>query len=605
MHRLRNHNHPQHCVMIHDAQTNTWLLFDNLIETLTAASAAEIIPLLETVEQRVDRQGCYAAGFLSYEAAAAFDSSLTVQPSHDFPLAWFGIYTQPRITTLPALPNSAAPLLWQPTSPLHYQAAIEQIKHYIAQGHTYQVNFSFRLRSDFTCDPWRYWLQLMQAQASSYGAFINLEDWAICCASPELFFCLSHDSGTAENRTLISRPMKGTAPRGLTADSDRRLAEELRHSTKDQAENVMIVDMIRNDMGRIARTGSVQVIDLFAIEQYPTVWQMTSTVQCSTAANLVEIFQAMFPCASITGAPKPRTMQIIADLEATPRRIYTGTIGYLTPDRCAQFNVAIRTVLIDKANQAAEYGVGGGIVWDSTTDSEFEECCTKAKILFQSQPQFELLESLLWTPAQDYFLLDLHLQRLQASAAYFAFAIDLAAVRDRLNAIAETLLPQSHKVRLRVTKSGDIRLAAEPLSPAPLRLQKVGISQRSIDSSDVFLYHKTTYRAVYDQARQAGSEFDSDYDDVLLWNERGELTESCAANLVVEWNGVWYTPPVQCGLLAGTMRTWLMQQGKLQERVLKLNDLHQCSRIFLINSVRQVQEVAIDRVCQPDTTFSS
>ncbi|MEB3339091.1 MAG: aminodeoxychorismate synthase component I, partial [Leptolyngbyaceae bacterium] len=577
-------------VVLYDAQNQHWLHFHSPVEVLTAYSPLEVTPLLETVQQQVDQQGYYAAGFMSYEASPAFDPSFQVQPSQvqagtDFPLAWFGLFTQPQVITLPdPPPETSMPLLWTPSlSRSRYREAIEQIKNHISQGNTYQVNFSFRLRSPFSGDPWCYFLQLIQAQKSLYGAFINLEDWAICCASPELFFQWC-------DTTLISRPMKGTAPRGLDYRGDRYLAEALQHSEKNQAENLMIVDMIRNDMGRIAQIGTVQVPYLFEVEQYPTVWQMTSPVQCRTDANWVEIVQALFPCASITGAPKSRTMQIIADLEDSPRRIYTGTIGFLTPDRSAQFNVAIRTVLINKTQQEAEYGVGGGIVWDSAETDEFEECCTKAKILTQHQPSFELLESLLWTPEAGYFLLDLHLQRLQTSASYFAFAVNWDEVQTQLRAIASTLPSASHKIRLRISKSGKIQLSAEYLSPCdrsrPLR---VGIAKESIEASNVFLYHKTTHRAIYEQAKQAYSEFD----DVLLWNERGELTESCIANLIVEQDGQWYTPPVQCGLLAGTMRAWLLQQGRVEERVLRLEDLHNSSRIFLVNSVRKIQAAIV------------
>ncbi|HEY9598141.1 MAG TPA: aminodeoxychorismate synthase component I [Cyanophyceae cyanobacterium] len=581
-------------VILYDAQNQHWLHFCNPVKILTAHNPTEVITLLETVQQQIDGFGYYAAGFVSYEAASAFDSSFIVQPCTDFPLAWFGLYTQPQVITLPDAVGDESNLLeWTPSiSRQRYRDAIHQIKDYIAQGLTYQVNFSFRLKSAFSDNPWLYFIQLFRSQESLYGAFINLEDWAICCASPELFFRLNSDVECDRTlRQLQCRPMKGTAPRGLTYASDRKLAQELQQSEKNQAENVMIVDMIRNDMGRIAKTGTVQVTHLFDVEQYPTLWQMTSPVQCLTDANLVEIFQALFPCASITGAPKSRTMQIIAELEASPRRIYTGTIGFLTPERTAQFNVAIRTVLIDKVKNEAEYGVGGGIVWDSQETSEFEECCTKAKVLTQQQPKFDLLESLLWTPDNGYFLLDLHLQRLQESAAYFAFTVNLDEVRDRLSAIAQNLTPAPHKIRLLVSKLGNLRLESQPLatrnSSQPLQ---VAISKFPIDSSNLFLHHKTTYRAVYEQAKQANPGFD----DVLLWNERGELTESCIANLIVEWDGQWYTPPVHCGLLAGTFRAWLLQQGSVKERVLHVEDLQYCSRIFLVNSVRQIQEVTVE-----------
>lgn len=440
-------------VVLQDADRQQWLYFQNPIEILTATCVAEVVPLLEKVQQLVDR-GYYAAGFLSYEAAPAFDSSFKVNESEAFPLAWFGIYLNcDRI----ALPNSDSrsfiSLNWKPSiSRQEYQAAIAKIKTYIAQGLTYQVNFSFRLQAEFTANPWHYFLQLIQAQNGQYGAFISLDNWIICSASPELFFQQNRSTSEAK---ITCRPMKGTLARGLLED-DRHLADALRNSEKNQAENLMIVDMIRNDLGRIAEIGTVQVSQLFNVEQYPTLWQMTSSVQCLTQANLVEIWRSLFPCASITGAPKSSTMRIIAELEDSPRRIYTGAIGFLTPQQTAQFNVAIRTVLIDRNQQTAEYGVGGGIVWDSIDTDEYDECCTKAKVL--AQPQFQLLETLLWT-SHEYFLLDFHLQRLQASATYFAFTVNIDRVRDRLLTTAQKLPPLPHKVRLCVARELHVETA--------------------------------------------------------------------------------------------------------------------------------------------------
>jgi para-aminobenzoate synthetase/4-amino-4-deoxychorismate lyase len=375
----------------------------------------------------------------------------------------------------------------------------------------------------------------------------------------------------------------------LTYSSDRQQAAWLSHSEKNRAENVMIVDMIRNDLGKIARTGTVNVTQLFNLEPYPTLWQMTSSVSCQTTAPLPEIMRSLFPCASITGAPKPQTMQIIAELEDTPRRIYTGAIGFIAPERRSQFSVAIRTVLIDKTQQRAEYGVGGGIVWDSTAAAEFEECCTKAKVLTQPPPEFSLLETLLWTAESNYFLLDLHLQRLSDSASYFSFPIDVEEIRRQLMQITEQMTSDRYKVRLLVSRQGDLTCDWQPLAKPSKEPLRITISPAPIDSNHVFLYHKTTHRQVYQQAQRSHP----DFDDVLLWNEKGELTESCIANLVVELEGQYYTPPVSCGLLAGTMRSSLLEQGMIQERVILLQELQQCSRIFLVNSVRQMREAIV------------
>ncbi|MCY7285197.1 MAG: aminodeoxychorismate synthase component I [Cyanobacteria bacterium CAN_BIN43] len=568
-------------VILHDVQSQSWLEFRNPIAIFTAHTAEQVLPLLETLQQQIDQHQLYAAGFLSYEASPAFDPAFTVKPT-SFPLAWFGLYLKPESIKLPP-PALSQSLHWTPSiNQSQYQQAFDSVKHYIRQGLTYQVNLSFRLKAQFQQHPWQYFNQL--AQNAQYGAFIETPDWAICCASPELFF-------RQNDHEIYCRPMKGTVPRGLTHDGDRLLAQWLQNSEKNQAENIMIVDMIRNDLGRIAQLGTVKVSSLFDIEQYPTLWQMTSSVQCQTQATLGEIFQALFPCASITGAPKLRTMKIIAELEETPRKIYTGTIGFITPDRTSQFNVAIRTVLINKNEQIAEYGVGGGIVWVSQAGDEFEECRTKAKILTAQKPEFSLLETLLWTPEKNYFLLDLHLKRLITSAQYFAFPIDQSTVQNYLKAIALTFPSQPQKVRLLLSPQGTLTHESAPLAQTQVPL-RVCLAISPVNSTNVFLYHKTSDRQIYTQAQQQCP----GYDDVILWNENGELTEFCTGNLVVELDGKWYTPPVECGLLAGTFRAWLLDQNIVQERIIRVKELANCSRVFLVNSVRQKQEAI---VCPP------
>ncbi len=565
--------------VIHDATRGCWLHLSDPVEILVANRLAEVAPLLARVEQRTRADGLHAAGFVSYEAAPAFDRAFAAKTGDDFPLTWFGLYARAEPVALPpdgGLPTAA--LNWEATiSEARYRVAIRQIKHYIRLGHTYQVNFSFRLIARFLDDPWPFFLRLVPAQAGLHGAFIRTERWTICCASPELFF-------SRLGRQLTCRPMKGTAARGLVAMDDRRQGDWLRTSAKNRAENVMIVDMVRNDLGRIATPGTVATRDLLALEQYPNVWQMTSTVTAEATADLPGVFAALFPAASITGAPKPRTTEIIAELEDTPRRIYTGTIGFVRPDGEAQFNVAIRTALVDATRDRIEYGVGGGIVWDSQPAEEYAECRAKAAILTRRQPAFSLLESLLWTPADGFFLLELHLERLIASAGYFSFPADLAGIRRRLQAFAQTLAPQPHKVRALLAADGTFTCEAAPIehphADAPLR---VFLATAPVATSDVFLYHKTTHRIVYAQARQQ----QPDADDVLLWNERGELTEASSSNLVVEMNGERCTPPVSCGLLAGTFREALLREGRIRERIIRPDELRTATRVFLINSVRR------------------
>jgi len=580
-------------VIIHDATQWQWLHFQNPKRIISAHRIEEVIPALNAIEEQACQHGLYAAGFIAYEAAPAFDSALAVKADGCFPLLWFGLYDKPEGFSFPSgteIPSES--LLWTPSlTPNAYQDALGRIKDYIEAGDTYQVNFTLRLRAPFSGDPWPYFIELARAQDASYSAFVNTKEWIICSASPELFFQL-------EGEALISRPMKGTAPRGLMLHDDREQAEWLHHSEKNRAENVMIVDMVRNDMGRIAHTGSVHVSNPYEVEKYPTVWQMTSTVRATTEAGLCAIMQALFPPASITGAPKPRTMQIITELEQNPRRIYTGTVGFWMPDRKAQFNVAIRTVLIDKAQGEAEYGVGGGIVWDSIDTMEFEECQTKAKILTQRVPGFSLLESILWTPEEGYFLLPYHLARLADSATYFSYSADMDAVRNTLASLAHTLPKTAHKVRLLVARDGGITLQsealaevlAEALGDAAAQLPHVCLAPAPIDPSNPFLYHKTTNRGVYEQALATWP----GHTDVILWNEKGEVTESCIANIVVELDGELYTPPIQCGLLPGTYRAYLLEQGKVKERVIRIEDLARSPHIYLVNSVRKEREVIVD-----------
>jgi len=565
-----------HAALIHDARGKRWLAFEDPVAVHVARSVDEVAPALEAVEAGV-QSGLWAAGFVSYEASPAFDTALETKPPDDFPLLWFGLYREPRETDL-APEDACSDPNWQPfLAADEYRRSIERVKEYIALGETYQVNYTYRLRATFREDPYPLFARMIGAQQCDYGAYISIPDWTVCSASPELFFDL-------RDCELTSKPMKGTAPRGLWYADDRRNADDLRHSDKNRAENVMIVDMVRNDMGRIADTGSVQATDLFGVEQYPTLWQMTSTVRCITSAGMTDIFRALFPPASITGAPKARTMQIIADLENAPRRLYTGTIGFIAPDGRAQFNVAIRTVLVDRRTGTAEYGVGGGIVWDSTAGSESEECRTKARVLTQSRPEFSLLETLLWTPDEGFAFLDRHLTRLAESAEYFGRPVCVDAVREALMRAVEG--DQPLRVRLVVPEDGTPMVEIQQYTPHSGDYQ-VCLAKSPVDASNPFLYHKTTHRAVYERARCPGC------DDILLWNEGGFITESCIANVVVEMDGELFTPPVECGLLPGIYRAHLLDQGEVREKEISVQDLSRCTRVFLVNSVRGMWEVLI------------
>ena len=570
--------------IIYDARLQKWLHFHHPLKICLAHKLESVVDVFHAAEQQASVERLYAAGFLAYEAGPAFDPALVVHHPGDFPLLWLGLYRRPEVLTFPPPQRgNPAPIPWQPSvSEQEYQRSFQRIKEYIGAGDTYQVNYTFRLRAPFAGDPWELFARMIHAQGFGYGAFVNAGEWTVCSASPELFF-------TWEKGVLTSLPMKGTAARGLTQAADLRQAGWLARSRKNRAENVMIVDMVRNDMGRIADRASVEVTSLYDVEKYPTLWQLTSTVRCRTQAGLTDIFRALFPAASITGAPKVRTMQIIREIESTPRRIYTGTVGFIAPDARAQFNVAIRTVLVDKQNGTAEYGLGGGIVWDSGRAGELQECYTKARILTQAPPCFSLLETILWSPGDGYFLLDRHLNRLAASAAYFSRTVDLAALQRQLEALAGKLRRYSRRIRLLIPPEEEPALEVQRLSPL-LQPYEVGIAKKPVDSRDPFLYHKTTHRGTYEQAMAEAP----GHADVLLWNERNEVTESCIANIVVEKDGQLLTPPTDCGLLPGTYRSYLLDQGRVREEIVMLSDLPSCTRIYLANSVRGLWEVNLD-----------
>ncbi|MBL8251877.1 MAG: aminodeoxychorismate synthase component I [Candidatus Competibacter sp.] len=542
----------------------------------------QVVPALEAIESAVLRQGHYAAGFISYEAAAAF--GLAVHPPLEgLPLLWFGLYERPDTVERSAAPEppSAGYSVgsWRPAIDRDaYAAAVSRVKDYLARGHSYQVNYTFPLRATFSGEPEALFAELAAARQGD-AAFIDLGRFAICSASPELFFRLDGES-------LLAKPMKGTAKRGLTLAQDEAQRAALARSPKNRAENLMIVDMLRNDLGRVARIGSVAVPHLFEVERYPTLLQMTSTVTARTRASVVEILASLFPCASITGAPKARTTHIIRELEPQPRGVYTGAIGFIGPDRQARFNVAIRTALIDRERETAIYGVGGGLVWDSKPAEEYDECLLKARVLIP-QPPFELLETLLWEPETGYFLLEAHLARLADTAVYFGAPLDRTAIENRLRTSA-TGLRGPHKIRLLVQLNGVFTVEITPLAasaPPPLR---VALAAAPVDSRTPWLYHKTTRRAVYEAARASRP----DCDDALLWNERGELTEASLANIALDLGGRWYTPPVASGLLAGVFRSHLLASGRLRERVLTRADLRAARGIALLNSVRKWQPAA-------------
>ncbi len=564
-------------VLIKD--NDNWLFFRQPKRIIIAERLQDVIPALQQIELHVKAEGLHTAGWVSYEAATAFDSALPSKPTAGFPFLWFGLYPKPQTVKFPTPHQTKEILNWQTDVDREmYNSAIARIKEYIANGRTYQVNYTMQIRADFSSDPWEFFLHLVQHQ-NQHAAYIDMGRYAVCSASPELFFQL-------DGNKITCRPMKGTIQRGRTTAEDNERSEWLQNSEKNRAENVMIVDMIRNDLGKVAKTGTVSVPALFQTERYPTLWQMTSTVTAETSSSVTDIFKALFPCASITGAPKVGTAAIIDELELTPRRIYTGTIGYLSPERKAKFNVAIRTALIDREAQKASYGIGGGIVWDSTNTDEYAEALLKARVLTDPpQPEFSLLETMLWTPDEGYFLREKHIERLLDSANYFDFPVSRDAIESYLNKLAAGFF-DAQRVRILLSQVGDLQ-SEHVLYQKTEQAIKAALATMPIDSNNVFLFHKTTERSIYEQARLDHPA----HDDVLLHNEQGDLTEFTIGNLVVELDGELLTPPISCGVLAGTFRAHLLESGLILERMVRIDQLKDCTRIFRINSVRRWERV--------------
>ena len=550
--------------------------FSGYVETVIATSPAEVIEALHRVEQAA-ADGLYAAGFVTYEAASALNPDLpSAIPVDGLPLAWFAIFRErSSVEAGRDVSSSGTTVAMAPRkSPEEYAVDAGRIRSYIAAGDCYQVNYTFPLEERFTGNLQGLYSRAGAAQRAQFCAYLDAGRFAILSASPELFFSL-------QDGVITTRPMKGTARRGRWREEDREALEQLRESTKDRAENLMIVDLLRNDLGIVAETGSVAVESLFDVETYPTVHQMTSTISARlrSGIGLTDIFTALFPCGSVTGTPKRRSMEIIAELEVAPRGIYCGAIGVVAPGGEALFSVAIRTLLYDAQTNRLTMGVGSAVTWDSEAPSEYAECLDKGAFLNRQQHDFRLIESLRLEHGA-YTLLARHMARLSASAEFFGFSCDPETVRQTLARHAATTSGLL-KVRLLLSADGSVDISSEPL-PVRTAALRVAVSTRRVDSGDTMRYHKTTCRELLDTARSART----DCDEVLLVNEHGQLTEGSYHTLVVMLDGQLVTPPLDCGLLPGVLREELLEQGTIAEKVLIPEDLKRTEELWMINSVR-------------------
>lgn len=557
----------------------------------------EVPGAIEAVASAAAR-GLWAGGFVAYEAAPGLNADLVVRdrPTDDpfarLPLAWFAMFEgrddvpapEPPLE-MPAAPSRSP---WRPSIQRErYGERVGRIRELIAAGDTYQVNYTIRLHAQVAGAERGLYRDLCLAQRGGYAAYLNTGRYRVLSASPELFFRIEGDR-------ITTRPMKGTAPRGRWLEEDEANVERLIASAKDHAENAMIVDLLRNDLGRISRPGSVRVESMFDPERYETVWQLTSTISSELVArtSLLDVFGSLFPSGSVTGAPKVRTMQLIASLEDSPRGVYCGAVGYLAPggsgEPSANFNVAIRTVVLDAESGTAEYGVGGGVTHDSSPEGEYAEVLAKARVLTTIRPAFGLFETLRHTPGEGSRHLQEHLARLSSSARYFGFAFDgdeMLAALDR--GVAGT--DEEARVRLTLARGGGIATDVQPLPVAGDGPVRLALDDEPVDPSDVWLFHKTTNRSPYDRRRAKRPEAD----DVVLVNTRGEVTESTIANLAARIDGAWVTPPRDSGLLAGTYREVLLREGRLSERPITVEELLRAEAVALVSSVRGWREAVL------------
>lgn len=551
--------------------------FSGYAGTVEAGTQGRVAGALAEVETAA-ASGFFAAGFVSYEAAAGFNPDLpSLPPLEGLPLVWFALFRErrevPAGAGLPEAVRTDVRLNQSPEASRH-TADIERIRAYIAAGDCYQVNHTFQMQGDYGGDPLALYARIGRGQRAPFCAYLDTGRFTVVSASPELFFSL-------KDGIIKTRPMKGTAPRGRSSAEDRQAVQQLQQNPKERAENLMIVDLLRNDLGIVAETGSVVVDSLFKVETYPSLHQMTSTVtaRVKDGVELPEIFRALFPCGSITGAPKRRSMEVIAGLEGQPRGVYCGAIGYVAPGGEALFSVAIRTPLLDRRSGRISLGVGSGITWDSIAQREFAECLNKGDFINGGAPDFRLIESLRLQDGS-YTLLEGHLERLTASAKYFGFAFDSRKARQLLTDQAgkESGL---RKVRLLLAADGELQISSEALQDSELPL-RLAVSRLAVDSRDPFRYHKTTRRQQLDGARMACP----DCDEVLFLNERGEVAEGSYHTLVVKQSGRLLTPALSCGLLPGVLREELLASGEISETVLYPDDLLRVEELWLINSVR-------------------
>lgn len=556
-------------------------LFTKPIKELKTRNLDQVEALLREVEA-YQEQGFYAVGYVSYEAAPAFEKKFAVHPAPLMGeyLLYFTIHEE--VETLPFPEDYEAvdlPANWkEEVEAPAYQEAIKTIHHHIRQGDTYQVNYTVQLSQELKADPLAIYNRLVVEQKAHYNAFIQHDDVSILSISPELFF-------EQDDRLLTTRPMKGTTRRGLTNQEDLQESAWLKADPKNRAENMMIVDLLRNDMNRISEIGSEQVTRLCQVEQYSTVWQMTSTIESRLRpeVDLIQTFRALFPCGSITGAPKISTMEIIHKTEKAPRGVYCGTIGILLPKGKRIFNVAIRTLQM-QGNQAI-YGVGGGITWDSKWESEYQETKQKSAVLYRQEPRFELLTTGRIHKGELTFL-EQHLTRLREASRYFAYPYnEPKLLNDLQEQLAHVDPSLDYRCRIALQKNGSFQLTITELTDLPASYLQAQLTEQKLDLATPFTYFKTNQR----------NHLSANHHEQIFYLPDGSLLETTIGNLVLEIEGQLYTPPAHLPLLDGIYRRHLLETQQVEEKLLTLNDLTDADRIYACNALRGLYELYFQR----------
>jgi para-aminobenzoate synthetase/4-amino-4-deoxychorismate lyase len=555
-------------------------LYQNPVEIIAAREVGDVLPALRRLREAGER-GLHTAGFISYEAGYALEPKLHAVPgapaADDPPLLWFGLFAGcEEIADLePLLPDPSSARLSQPQPLIErsaYEEAVGRVKKHIRAGDIYQANLTFAAEILTGGSPMALYASLRaRARAGHSALLFTGEHWLLSC-SPELFF-------TLEAGRLATRPMKGTAERGATPEQDAAAILALASDPKQRAENLMIVDLLRNDLSRVSRPGSVKVPALFAVETYPTVHQMTSTVtsQLEEGRDAIDVLEALFPCGSITGAPKIRAMEIIAGLEEHRRRVYTGSIGSIAPDGDASFNVAIRTLTVKAGEKRALMGLGSGIVADSEAAAEWRECLAKGAFVYDSGRSFDLIETMRFDPHDGIVDIERHLARIKASADALGFAFDRHDARNELQA-ATFRLREQKKLRLLLSPTGALAIEVRPLPERP-KIAGVAVAPLPVSRDDFRLSHKTSDRAFYDDARARAGAF-----EVVFEDEAGFLTEGSFTNIFTKRDGKLVTPPLTRGLLPGVLRERLLATGEAVEGDLVAADL--VSGFYIGNAVR-------------------